>query len=301
MGTITQYFSIDMDDSDIPFVNVHVDTDTKLYLDPYDFENLNDSGFYFQEAKKHLEDFTSTIIRAILDDSQNSQYHGKNILQNFHEPREIRLGESKNGYNGKGSGEHFCSEIWEVLTTDLRALIRVGILRQLSALPIYIENFDRDRMSDMTAGIIRGVLADFTTEMMEKFPEFSMGEHSTVQHCLQVWDLEQHQWSTREVELPQADGYPLLLIPKEWASPRIELRSSRFYDVAVLGHLQAKLYAANPKAGKVAKKRILNPYSSKIEANRIITLQAYAVEINLLDHFVKWAGRSLEKRNEKAA
>lgn len=301
MGTVTDYFNIDDNDNEIPFVNVRVDTDTQLYLDPHMFEISAYSGRYFQQAKRHLEDFTATILKAVLSDSPNAQRHGKNVLQNFHEPREIRLGESRNGYNGKGSGEHFCDEIWEVLTTDLRALIDVGILRHLSALPIYVENFDRDRMSDMTAGIIRGVLADFTTEMMEKFPQFSTGEHSPVKHCLQVWDLEQHQWANREVELPQADGYPLLLIPKNWASPRIELRSSRFYDVTVRGHLQNELYAANPKAGKVAKKRIPNPYASKIEANRIITLQAYAVEINLLDHFINWASRSLDKRNKKAA
>lgn len=119
--------------------------------------------------------------------------------------------------------------------------------------------------------------------------------------CFAVWDLEQHQWANREVDLPQADGYPLLLIPKDWVSPRVELRSSRFYDVTVRGHLQDELYAVNPGAGKVAKKRIANPYSNKIEANRMITLQAYAMEINLLDQFIRWASDRLEERNKKAA
>lgn len=301
MSTITKYFNFDDDDNDIPFVNVRVDTDTQLYLDPYMFEICAYAGQYAREAKACLEDFMSTILQAVVSDFLDEQSHGKSILQNFNEPREIRLGESKNGYNGKGSGEHFCGEIWEALTTDLRFFIDVGILRRLSVLPIYIKNFDRDRMSDMTAGIIRGVLADFTEEMIRKFPQFSAGDHSLVRHTLQVWDRDRHQWANREVELPQADGYPLLLIPKEWVSPRVELRSSRFYDVTVRGHLQDELSAINPKAGKVAKKRISNPYSSKIKANRMVTLRAYEMGINLLEEFIRWASDHLEERNTKAA
>ena len=40
--------------------------------------------------------------------------------------------------------------IWDSLTTDVEALVRVGVLRHLEYLPLFVQGVDRDITSDIT-------------------------------------------------------------------------------------------------------------------------------------------------------
>jgi hypothetical protein len=96
--------------------------------------------------------------------------------------RSLRCRGSPNGAEDVGAA------IWDALSTDAEALVRVGVLTQVEDLPIFVDGVAEDITSDLTTRIVFQPLADFTAEMIARFPRFSSGGHSTEVVPRQVWD-----------------------------------------------------------------------------------------------------------------
>ena len=88
------------------------------------------------------------------------------LLQHFEEPRETRLGYAAAGFSGHGGAAEVGTWIWEALTTELEALLRVGILTQIEDLPLFVEGLAEDITSDLTTRIIFEPLSKFTASMV---------------------------------------------------------------------------------------------------------------------------------------
>lgn len=81
------------------------------------------------------------------------------MLQRFNEASETRLGMAEVGFRGHGAAEDIGERIWTALTTDLDALLEVGILKRLEHLPLFVEGVGKDLTSDVTTRIIFDSLA----------------------------------------------------------------------------------------------------------------------------------------------
>lgn len=292
MVAITKYFGIP---EVTPFLDVDVYTDTKQFIDP--FRIMRESRFDEHSAKadKLIRHYSSLLCAKIISPSHADQLFAQQMLQYLNEPRETRIGWSKEGYNGRGVDTFFSKKITEALQGDLRALISVGAFNWIGALPLFIENFDSDRMSDVTTAIIRDVLIDFTVEMVSRYPEFHTNGHTLVPHTLKVWDSTAQSWANRTELLPYADGHALLLIPDCWAGDRIQLHGRRFYEVPVLGFIQDEQLIANPKA-PVTKKALMemSQYRDIYSTNIAITLRAMREGIDLCEKLIQRASQWLD-------
>ena len=182
--------------------------------------------------------FSTQLCQRLISNDLAERELGLRMLDNLNEPRETRLGMANAGYNGHGVHNHFRDEIDKAITGDLKALVTVGIFQWLGALPLFVEDFGADRMSDMTTGIIRGHLIDFTEEMMQQYSQFSTNGHHLEAHTLQVWDLTANQWVERTANLPSAGGHPILLVPKEWVGRGIELYGRPLLQLSSVGYIQ---------------------------------------------------------------
>lgn len=247
MATVTTHFAIP---GPVPFVNVELSRDNEQFIDLHRIRLRSDASAHASSALTCVDTFLTTVSTAAMSGNPRLKGEARELLQQFSEPRETRLGLAREGFNGHGGAEDIGARIWRSLTTDLQALLHVGVLKYLEELPLFIDGIDRDLTSDITTRIIYGPLADFTAEMIAKYPQFSAGSHSTVTIDRRVWDVTACNWTTRRMTLPAADGKPALLVPKAWVSKRLLMSARRFHGTSLLSYVQEEQASISP-SGKV--------------------------------------------------
>lgn len=232
VSTITDYFGIP---GDVPFLDVEVDADNLAFLDLHAVRLSTGPEPFRAEALRQADGFMSTIVACVQTGSASSFARGRALLSQFSEPWETRLGMSKDGYFGHGGSDGVGAEIWDALATDRRALVEVGLLSQLERIPLYVSGVGVDITSDLTTRVIYTALAGFTAAMLREYPQLSYGAISV---DAKMWDTRGQGWVVRSIELPSANGRPLLLVPRGWARRNPLVTAGRFHKKSVLGHVQ---------------------------------------------------------------
>lgn len=178
------------------------------------------------------------------------------------------------------------------MNNDIKALFTLGILRHLEDLAIYVEDVAEDRTSDITTRIIFGVLADFTSSMLHKYPEFTDNGNKTVDPDLQFWDPVACQWASRAMTLPCVDGEAIMLVPTEWAGGNILMSSGRFFETTLLDFVQDEQTSVLPDGGLLipTKKSLMRQKSAVRgrETNFAVTLRAFDGGRNLVKRHRIW-------------
>lgn len=306
MPRITQYYGIP--DDTVPFLDVEVTIDNRMFIDPHAIRLAPGPEPFVTAANTCTTSFFEEVARCALAPAGSSErVHGRTLLEQFGEPRETRLGMARHSFDGHGGAETVGSWIWGALTTDLDVLIRVGILGQLEAIPLFIHGIDRDITSDLTTRIIFGPLAAFTAHMVDTYPQFRVAGQRVVAVNRQTWDPATSTWVVRSVELPTVDGQPLLLVPRDWARSTLLMSGGRYYDTSVLTY--AQMERAVVLQGRLVKspkdKLRLQPDLGRGRATNLrVTLRAQAREDDLVARFREFVderARSNRDRPEEAA
>ena len=138
----------------------------------------------------------------------------------FPEVAEICLGYTGHGTRGSGSGRR----LGQMMALALWEAIQAGVteITHFEEVEIIREGIGADRISDITANLIRGRLAHFTEAVCR--------EHGvptrTTRYRNGVFDLANESWSPAEFQLPYNphNERPILLVPKRYLSdlPRID-------------------------------------------------------------------------------
>ncbi|WP_328658645.1 hypothetical protein [Nocardia salmonicida] len=236
----------------VPFIDVELTVDNRLYVDPHRIRLMSGPEPHASDARKAMDTFTAEVARCVLSSNAADHRRGRDLLQHFNEPRETRLGMSVAGINGHGGAKLLGASIWDSLTgPDIRPLLEFGIFRELEAVPVYVEGIGNDITSDLTTRIIFAALVAFTAEMVAKYPEFRRHPEGMTTVQRPVWDGSERRWRDQFVELPVADGRPLLLVPEGWAGNSLMMSHGRFFDTEVLSW--AQLEQAVFRDGRVLK------------------------------------------------
>ena len=246
MRSITAHYGIV---GTVPFLDIDVRVDNKMFVDPHAIRLQDPHAPYVAQANHATETFFLEVAKSALSRDHS---RGLYLLQHFEEPWETRLGLARQGFRGHGGADDVGTWIWESLINDLEALLRIGLLRQIEDLPMFVNGIDRDITSDITTRIIFSALADFTAEIVHRYPEFSSGAHRLEAFQRQVWDPIGLAWTYKQVMLPVAAGKPLLLIPRDWARPTLLMSAGRYYETSVLGFAQLE-QAVVLNSGKLLK------------------------------------------------
>lgn len=98
---MTQHYGIH---GHVPFVDVHVDCDNRLFLDPSAIRN-NVSDPLAQRAQRSLLTFFGEVLRCQRSSLPSERTKGLALLRRLHEPNETRLGMSAVGVAGHGFGD----------------------------------------------------------------------------------------------------------------------------------------------------------------------------------------------------
>lgn len=235
--TVTEYFGLSQN---VPFANVNAHTDTRLFVDPRAIRLEKTPAPFTAHANECTKSFFDEVARCITSPSQTENLRALELLQKFNEPRQTRMGLAKSGINGHGGSAKVGRWIWETLSTDAYALLRIAILKWIEDVPLFVEGVGTDITSDLTTRIIFSPLAEFTSTMVAAYPEFTSGKNKLVNANHQVWNPVALEWEQKNFLLPSIDGVALLLVPQNWARPNLLMTATRYYETGMLSYIQRK-------------------------------------------------------------
>lgn len=298
MPTITTHYGIT---GPVPFVDVEVTADNRLYVDPHAIRLRRTPQPFANQALECVDTFTHQVTDSIIKGAGATGRRGERLLQRFVEPWETRLGMSAKGFHGHGGADVVGAWIWDVLNNDVEALVRVGILKQIEDLPLFVEGVDRDITSDITTRIIFGPLAQFTQLMIDTYPQFNSAGHKTQAYRKQIWNPIIGDWDEADMTLPVVDGKPLVLVPREWARPTLLMSATRYYETSVLSfaQLEQAVRASDGRLIKTPKDRLKKQsgLGRGRGTNMRITMRAFDNAEDLLATFKAFVAERLDKND----
>jgi len=237
MTRITVDFSIA---GPVDFVDVHVERDNRLFIDPSAIRAAAASGnVYGQMAATALNNFFDETLIKLRSTNRATLRQGEADLQQFSEISYTRLGLSKSGTNGHGAAEDLGTRIWTELRTNPLCHRAIATLKYVEDIPLFVEGIDRDITSDITARIILETLEKFTLDMTRKYPSLATRRRSVTEE-VSYWDQPSLAWRRKRITVPQADAKALLLVPKAFVNYKIQMSFGQYYQVPLLDYLQSE-------------------------------------------------------------
>ncbi len=209
--------------SDIDFVDVAINDDTRLFIDPCLIEVGEDT--FSLRCQEVIQDYFDCLCTAYKSKRYNPEF-----LYHLGERNEARLGYGS-GTNGKAKTPQGMSDT----LCDLHDLIVRGIsLDGVIDIPLMMPRFAEDCMSDMLVNVLYKQFSEFTAEQCHKYGIAT--EH--IKSPRYYWDDSLHQWQLYKEDGLVIGGKPFLLIPKKYVSPRFHYSTSRFFMSKIATILQ---------------------------------------------------------------
>lgn len=233
MTLFSQFFRLGKTQSELDFVDVPVDGDIPLFVDP--FANSQRLDRWSQECHRAL----ITFFQGVVDKIRSGRYEqAKELLLHLREPNETRLGLSAGRPQGAGIGSFQADLIYEALRDS--SAVRTGFLSSLEECELMIEGIGWDKISDLTTNIIRSPLADYSREQctLHNVPVEAVAQPA-------CFDPNLMQWVARYLELPMCGQLPVLLVPKAIARFSLGYDHNRYYRHFVLNYLRTEALEAS--------------------------------------------------------
>jgi hypothetical protein len=301
MPKLTQHYNIT---GPVPFTDVEILSDNRLYVDPHAIRLARFPQPFAAQAIECADTFCHEVTESVIDGTPASYGRGEDLLQHFSEPSETRLGMAATGFQGHGGSDGVGSLIWRTLVSNVEFLVRMGVLRHIEDLPVFVEGVDRDITSDVTTRIIYHPLALFTEAMIDAFPEFTAGTNKAETFTKQVWDPTAHEWTTADVLLPVIHGKPVLLVPKGWARPTLLMTARRYYETSVLSFAQLEQAVLSSKGDLLTTPKRLLKKQEGLARGRATSIQvtrrAIESEQDLLAHFKTYVAARIAADADKS-
>lgn len=186
------------------FVNIDLANDNRKFLNPYNIGRLTHpvaikatevAVHFFEEVRLHLLNNDVAKAEAI-------------FCKYLSEPKELCFGYAEKGIVGKGISELAQYVIHQIYYIDNHLIDEI---KRIEDIKIFVDNIGDDRVSDIYANVIRGVLLEYTEEQCNLH-----GIPMKLMQSKPFWDINTSTWvKTICPHLVWAgDGNVKLLVPK---------------------------------------------------------------------------------------
>lgn len=228
MTTFSAHFRLAKSQAELDFVDVRLDQDMALFVDPFALSLRQDR--WGADAHALLIAFFQEVIDRI---RQDRLIDARRLLSHLNEPNETRLGLSSGRPQGAGIGMHQADQLLCALRQS--QAIQTGFLSSLEECELMIPGIGRDKISDLATNVLRGELAAYTLDQCELHGVAT--RNVAVGPC---FDLHNHDWTNSYLHLPVVAEQPVLLVPKSIvrSSPAYDHR--QYYRQFALEFLQAE-------------------------------------------------------------
>lgn len=263
---ISEPFQLPKGHGGFNFVDVKVNSDTELFIDPCLIE-VGISTFCI-EANATMQDYFDHFYGLYRNSKSLSEKI--ELFKYAHEINATKLGYGS-GNNGKAKTAGGMVETFK----PLQALIDSNIpLSKAIDLPIFIRDFAEDCMSDMLTNILFSVLSQYTIEQCQKYAV----PLSEIPRRYHFWDRKTHSWKLYEGLGLLINGSPILLVPKQIVRHCFYYNADQYFRSIILERKQEEqtTYSSDGKESKPTKKylrkTLLKSHSDILEISESETL-----------------------------
>jgi hypothetical protein len=257
MTKFSQHFGIGLTQPELDFVDINLDGDLPLYVDPFAISIYDNE--WANRCNDRIVLFFQTAINSI---RRGDTAAAARMLSDLSEPNETRLGVSRGRPQGRGVSGKQAFDLHKALASSQAA--KSGILSELAECDLFVEGIGRDKISDVTTNIIRDLLVEYTQTQCELHGIPLRGAVSSGR----IWDDRLARWREKYVPLPTYKGTRVVLVPKHIVRRRLALEAGDYYNHHVLEFLQEEHLKAHTglvevlKNGRsrVTKKRLRESY-----------------------------------------
>lgn len=224
---ISQLYSLNKSQYELDFVDIDPDKDTPLFLDPY---YISKCEFPFAiDAHRTIRSYFEYLL-ALLRGKKFSQ--AEELFSHLGESNDICMGMSSGKPKGHGMGPEDTNAIFKQLLQS-RAIVS-GIMEDIEDFRIFVSNVDKDKVSDMTANIIKMQLIHYTQEQCElhRIPLIQSVPSGM------FWDPEKTAWDNTYTERLVINEKPILFVPKRIVSFTDKYTPAEYKQHFVLNYLQ---------------------------------------------------------------
>ncbi|NQU06187.1 MAG: hypothetical protein HQ568_08860 [Calditrichaeota bacterium] len=229
----SDHFDLGVGQSCLDFVNIPMDTDIPLFIDPFAIGLRND--IWSNEANQLIVDFFQNVVDTIMS---NDDQKAKGLLLSLREPNETHLGFSKGPPRGSGLGPTTSLSLFNALKDS--SAVKTGFISSLEDAELMIEGIGKDRISDLTTNIIKSKLLEYTIE------QCLLWDIPTREVCAgSIYNQERQLWMQVYHQLPVYNNRPLLLVPKFIARYNFSYDNTKYYNGFVLDYLHSEHISFN--------------------------------------------------------
>ncbi|MCA2438576.1 MULTISPECIES: hypothetical protein [Vibrio] len=224
---ISEIFNLGTTQFEVDFVDIDIDTDTPLFVDPFFLGTRPD--FLSTEASRTLRSFFQTFVSLV---RTGSEAQARSLFNNLHEPNETCLGLSRGRPRGNAIGEVDGDKLFQsIVQSDA---VKTGIVEDLEDFRLFIDGIDKDKISDMTTNIIRRHLIEYTQAQCRLW---GIPLQDNVQSGI-CWDASTRSWINFYTEMLVIEGRKILLTPKNIVSYAKKYTPQKYFNHFVLEYLQ---------------------------------------------------------------
>lgn len=228
----SNHFGINKPQSELDFVDVFVDTDLRIYIDPYALKIEED------DWSVECSDLVVGFFQELVDSMRTGQAgRSEELLGNLHEPNETRLGQSFGKPQGRGVGHLQAGSLHDAFAKS--KAVETGVLSDLSDCELFIDGISHDKISDITTNIIRRKLVEFTKEQCRRW-----GVPLTLKPTGPWWHAESRGWRSTFDLLPVYEGYPIILVPKRAVRYKMAIDDREYYNTKIVEFIRQEFNKA---------------------------------------------------------
>lgn len=223
---VSEQFSLGITQPSLDFVDVRLDTDVPLFIDPTAL-NLLDTD-WGARCRGLIHDYFSLVLEHI-----SNGEHGKAraLLRVLSEPNETHLGLSKSHSRGHGMGKGLATKMGQALSDS--SAVRTGLIKDLEDTALLIDGVASDVISDIVTNLIREPLLEYTIEMCKQH-----GIPLQLRGTRKLWDINAKKWVVKDMQQAIVNGKRLMLVPKGIVRKSISYDAGDYYNKYLLEQLQ---------------------------------------------------------------
>jgi len=200
---VSRYFKLGRNQATLDFLDVHVDKDIPVFVDPAALRSLQTDWGH------HCVSLLQSYFESVLTEIRKGNHdRAKQLLASLNERNEFHIGYSKNRSRGSALGAVSAENIWKSLVKSKAA--ETGVLHDLEDTILFVDGVGPDMLSDAVCNIIRGPLIQYTQQACAYYGiPLTSGVNSGP-----VWNTRNERWESHLIELPMTKHGSLILIPK---------------------------------------------------------------------------------------
>ncbi len=224
---ISEIFNLEKSQRELDFLDININEDLPLFLDPYFLSLRND--LWSIDAHRTIQSFFHQVIELYRADRKGD---ARRLFVNLSEPNETCFGVSEGKPRGRGVGADEATEIFDNIIQS--QAIEEGLVSHLEDMAVFVDNIGKDKISDLTTNVIREHLIKYTQSQC-KLHGIALTENVPSGY---YWNSTLRKWDNEHTDMLIIEGRKIILVPKSIVTYSYRYTPERYCQHFVLNFLQ---------------------------------------------------------------